>query len=163
MQIRYSTCSVFLNVMATQYTCSLNDIYCPHWLVQWSRHCSRMCIPVHSPWPPGHISIVQTTLIVLTIAAVFLDRPGVYVCVHCGNALHILALLIFIAALRQSHNSHFAVEEIEIEKLTHSRKTWTKLTIRGNWNSHSGLFSSKYIPRSGFHSPYKWLVFVVKG
>ena len=47
-----STCSVILNAMATHYTCSLKGIYCPHWLVQWS-HCSRMYIPVHSPWLPG--------------------------------------------------------------------------------------------------------------
>ena len=29
--------SVILNVIATQYTCSFNGIYRPHWLVQW-RH-----------------------------------------------------------------------------------------------------------------------------
>ena len=32
MQIRCSTCSVILNEMVTQYTCSLNSIYCPCWL-----------------------------------------------------------------------------------------------------------------------------------
>ena len=74
MQICCSTCSVLLNVMATQYTCSLNDIYCPHWLVQWSRHCSRMCIPVHSAWLPGYIDVTQIVLIVLTMAGLFLDR-----------------------------------------------------------------------------------------
>ena len=42
--------SVILNATATQYTCSLNGIYCPHWLVLWSRHCSHMCIPVPSLW-----------------------------------------------------------------------------------------------------------------
>ena len=30
MQTSCSTCSVILNVTATQYTCSLNGIYCPH-------------------------------------------------------------------------------------------------------------------------------------
>ena len=34
MQIPCSTHSVILNVMATQYTCSLNNVYCPHWLVR---------------------------------------------------------------------------------------------------------------------------------
>ena len=38
---------VILNVTATQYTCSLNSIYYSHWLVQWSCHCSHMCINVH--------------------------------------------------------------------------------------------------------------------
>ena len=46
MQIYPFTCSVILNAVATQYTCSLNGIYCPYWLVQWSRHFSRMYIPV---------------------------------------------------------------------------------------------------------------------
>ena len=55
LQIHCSTCSVILNVMATQYTCSLSSIYCPHWLVQWSHHCSHTCIPVHSPWLPGYM------------------------------------------------------------------------------------------------------------
>ena len=34
---------------ATQYICSLKGTYLPHWLVQWSCHCSHMLIPVHSP------------------------------------------------------------------------------------------------------------------
>ena len=36
----------------------------PHWLVQWSCHCSWMGIPVHSPWLPGYISVMQTILII---------------------------------------------------------------------------------------------------
>ena len=58
MLIHCSTCSVILNVTATQYTCSLNGVYCSHWLVQWSHHCSCMCIPVHSPWLPGYMDVV---------------------------------------------------------------------------------------------------------
>ena len=77
MQICCSSCLVILNVMSTQYTCSLNDIYCPHWLVQWSCHCSRMCILVHSPWLPGYIDVTQTILIILTMVGLFPDRPCV--------------------------------------------------------------------------------------
>ena len=40
MQIFCSTHSVILNVMATQYTHSLNGMYCPHWLVHWSCYLS---------------------------------------------------------------------------------------------------------------------------
>ena len=54
MKIHCSIHSVFLNVTATQYTCSLNGIYLPHWLVQWSVHCSHIHIPVHPPWPPAY-------------------------------------------------------------------------------------------------------------
>ena len=71
MQIHSSTCSVILNVMATQYTCSINGICCPCWLVQWSRHCSHMHIPVNSPWLGGYINIVQTVLFILTMVALF--------------------------------------------------------------------------------------------
>ena len=60
MQIHCSTCSVILNVMTTQYTCSLNGIYHPYWLVQWSHHCSHMHIPVHSPQLPGYTDVAQT-------------------------------------------------------------------------------------------------------
>ena len=62
MHIYCTTSSVILNVMATQYTCSLNGVYRPHWLVQWSLHCWHMHIPVHSPWLPGYIDVVQTDI-----------------------------------------------------------------------------------------------------
>ena len=75
MQIHCSTHSVILNLAATQYTCSLNGVYHPHWLVQWSHHCSHMHIPVHCPWLPANIDVTQTVLIVLTIVGLFLDRP----------------------------------------------------------------------------------------
>ena len=75
MQIPYSSCSVILNVRATQYTCSLEGIHCPHWPVRWSRHCSLMHIPVHSPWLPGSLNVEQTILVILTMAGHFPDRP----------------------------------------------------------------------------------------
>ena len=37
-----------------------------------------MRIPVHSPWLPGHIGVVQTILVLLTTAGLFLDRPYIY-------------------------------------------------------------------------------------
>ena len=74
MQIHCSTHLIMLNVTATQYTCSLNSVYHPHWLVQWSCHCSHMYIPVHYPWPSGHIDVAQTILIMLTMAGLLLDR-----------------------------------------------------------------------------------------
>ena len=77
MQIHCSTHSVILDVTATQYTCSLNSIYCPHWLAEWSHHCSRMHIPVHSPWMPGYTSVVQIVLLILTTAGLFPDRPHI--------------------------------------------------------------------------------------
>ena len=73
MHIHCSTYSVILNARATQYTCSLNSAYFPHWLVQWSHHFSHMHIPVHSPWP-GYISVVQTILNIVTMAGLCLNR-----------------------------------------------------------------------------------------
>ena len=61
--------------MATQYTCSLKSIYHPHWLLQWSHPCSHMRIPVHSPWLPGYINVIQTILVVLMMAGLFLEQP----------------------------------------------------------------------------------------
>ena len=63
--------SVILNVMATQYTCSLSGIYHPHWLVAWSHHCSCIRIPVPSPWLSGYTDVVQTILVILTMAGFF--------------------------------------------------------------------------------------------
>ena len=74
MQIHCSTHSVILYLMVTQYTCSLNSICHPLWLVQWNRHCSHMCISVPSPWPPGYIDVPQIILIILTMTGHFLDR-----------------------------------------------------------------------------------------
>ena len=71
MQICCFTRSVILNVTATQYTCLLNGVYHPHWLVQWSCHYSRMCIPVHSPWLPGYMDVMWTILVILTVAGLF--------------------------------------------------------------------------------------------
>ena len=78
MQIHWSTRSVILNAVATQYTCSLTGIYRPHWLVQWSRHCLCMCIPVHSPWLPGYMGVTQTIFIILTMAGLYPDKPHIH-------------------------------------------------------------------------------------
>ena len=80
MQIHCSAHSVTLNVTATQYSCSLNGVYCPHWpysVVSTSGSCrrSRMHIPVHSPWLPGYTDVTQTIFIILTMTGTFLDRP----------------------------------------------------------------------------------------
>ena len=71
MQIRCSTHSVILNVMVTQYTCSLNGIYHPHSLV----HCSHMCTPIHSLWLQGYIDVAQTIFVILTMVGLFPGRP----------------------------------------------------------------------------------------
>ena len=78
MQSCSSTHSVILNVTATQYTYSLNGVYRPHWLAQWSHHCTRMCIPVRSPGLPAYIDVTPTILVVLTMVGLFLDRPYIY-------------------------------------------------------------------------------------
>ena len=78
MQIYPFTCSVILNAVATQYTCSLNGIYCPYWLVQWSRHCSHMCVPVHSPWLSDSNNVAHTVLVIVTMVVHFPDRSHIY-------------------------------------------------------------------------------------
>ena len=83
MQMCYSNSSVILNAMATQYTCSLSGVYSPHWLVQWSRHCSHMRIPAHSPWLPGYIDVTLTFLVILTMVGLFLERPRICIAKMC--------------------------------------------------------------------------------
>ena len=68
----------------------------PHWLVQWGHHCSGMCIPVHSPWLPADIYVMQTILIILTMTALFLDRPHIWIYIFiyihiwglCGKSIY---------------------------------------------------------------------------
>ena len=36
-----------------------------------------MRIPVHSPWLPGYADIAQTTLVIITMAGLFLDSPHI--------------------------------------------------------------------------------------
>ena len=97
MQSHCSTCSIILNVIATQYTCSFNGIYHPRWLVQWSHHCSHMCIPVNSPWLPGYIDIAQTVLVPLTMTGLFPDRPHIFF--GSGNFSCILSIISFTLSL----------------------------------------------------------------
>ena len=82
MHICSPTSSVILNVMATQYTWLLNGIYHSHWLIQRSCPCSRMHIPVHSPWLPGYIDVAQTILIIFIMAGLFPDRPHIYIYIY---------------------------------------------------------------------------------
>ena len=68
--------SDILNTMATQYIHMLTQQqWPPHWLVQWSHHCSLMCFPVHSPWLPGYIDVTRTVLVILIMTGLFPDRP----------------------------------------------------------------------------------------
>ena len=76
-QIHSSIRSVILNTTATQYICSLNSVYRPHWLVQWSCHYSFMHIPVHSLWLPGYTDVAQTILVILTMVGFFPNRPRI--------------------------------------------------------------------------------------
>ena len=80
MQIHCSTRSVILNEMTPQYTCSLSGVYLPHLLVLWSRHCSHMHIPVHSPWLPGYINVARTVLVILTMAGLFSRQTSGTMC-----------------------------------------------------------------------------------
>ena len=110
IQICCSNCSVILNVTATQYTCSLNGVYHPHWLVQWSHHCSCMHIPVPSPWLPGYIDVTKTILIILTMVELFPDRLHKYNRMDCFHLFGLLMTFpIAIWTFFQTLPSHRAV------------------------------------------------------
>ena len=96
MQTHCSTHSVFF-MTATQYTCSLNGVHHPHWLVQWSHHCSCMLIPVHSPWLPGYIDFEQTVLVILTMAGLFPTYSIIYLSIyHLSIYLSIYLSIIYL-------------------------------------------------------------------
>ena len=57
MQIHYPTCSVILN--ATPHSTHAHSMASTAPTEDWSHHCSHMRIPVHSPWLPGYIDVVQ--------------------------------------------------------------------------------------------------------
>ena len=75
MQIHCSTHSVILNVMATQYTCSLT-LRCllPPLISAVKSSLFTHAHPVQSPWLPGYIDVTWTILVTLTMAGLFPDR-----------------------------------------------------------------------------------------
>ena len=83
----------------TVNTHSLNSIYHPHLLVQWSHHCSHVCIPIHFPWLPGYINVMQTLFVVLTMAGLFTDRPHIYMYCFFGKQIYNAQLLYFLWVL----------------------------------------------------------------
>ena len=91
MQISCSALLVVLHVMATQYPCSFKGIYHPHWLVQWSRYCSHMHIPDHSPWLPGYV--MQTILVMLAMAGLLPDRPHIHIFIFNGTYKYVKVYL----------------------------------------------------------------------
>ena len=77
------TCSVILNVTATQYTCSLSGVYHPPLTSTVKLSIFMHHIPVHSPWLPAYKAVVETVLVllavlVLTMAGLFPHRSGIY-------------------------------------------------------------------------------------
>ena len=76
-QICCCTVTVILNVTATKYTYSLNSVYCPHWLGQWSHLCSHEHSSLLS-LATRLADAAQTVLVILTMAELFLDRPHIY-------------------------------------------------------------------------------------
>ena len=68
---------------ATQYTCSLNSVYCLPLTSQQSDHCSQTHIPVCYSCLPGYIDVVQTVLLILTMAGLFWTYlVYVYIYIH---------------------------------------------------------------------------------
>ena len=96
MQIHCSPCSVILNEMATQYTCSLRRRHHLQWLAQWRHHCSCTHIPVHLPWLPVYIDVMQIILIILTIAGLFMYIPHAIYLLFRPQNFYCNLLILFI-------------------------------------------------------------------
>ena len=136
MEIRCSNHSAILNAMATQHTLSLNGVYRPHWLVQWSRHCSHMHIPVHSPWQPGYTDVTET-VVILTMAGIFPDR--LCVCIHTYSHTYMFDGILFSNKKDQNlaicdnvnrHRSHYSKwnkSDKERQMLCNFSYMWTQI------------------------------------
>ena len=96
-----STHSVSLNATATQYTCSHNSGHLPPPLKSWSRHCSLMHIPVHSPWLPGYINATEIIFVILTMVGLFPDRL-----ISCIKNNFLFFLIVFLLFLKTEY--HFS-------------------------------------------------------
>ena len=62
-----------------------------------------MRIPVHSPWLPGYMNVVQTVLVSLTMAGLFPDRPHIlrmYTVLYFWNTLGFMLDDTFLFILR---------------------------------------------------------------
>ena len=107
VQIHCSTCSVILNVLSTQYMCSLNGVYSDQYT---EVVISCMCFPIHYPWLPGYTDVLQTVLITLTMVGFLPDRPSIYTLslFLCANELNqilddLYQLQIFAALCSLQH------------------------------------------------------------
>ena len=134
MPISFSACSVTLNAMATQYTCSLNSIYRPHWLVQWSHHCSHVLILVHSPCLPGYIDVTQNILVVITMAGLFSGQNLYTVLSYTQILFHLKDALCgyFLAYSNSQHRCSCALGPL----LSKIRVTWTQAPWHLNGQSN---------------------------
>ena len=87
------------------------DGHTVHMLTQWhlpppltNTLISSMHIPVHYPWLPGYIHVVQTILVILTMAGLFLNNPHIFflkamikkLLIHCLH-MHIPAHFPWLA------------------------------------------------------------------
>ena len=69
-----------------------------------------MHIPVHSPWLPGYTDVVQTVLVILTMAGLFLDR-----------LLYIYIFIVVVSSLgppRISHQNAIQLARGLLEKIS---------------------------------------------
>ena len=110
--------SVILNVMAPQYTCSLHGIHHPHWLVQWSLHCSHMSIPVHSSLADRlHQCRTNCSCYINNGWTFFLDKPCVCMCVYKISTVYhshyAVKLATNVSTLPHSYN-HTMMHKVQI-------------------------------------------------
>ena len=104
-----------LHTMATQYTCSLKGVYHPHWLVQWSHHCSCMRIPVHSLWLSSYVDVWQTVLIILTMNRFFWQKLVYIFCWYLHNC-------ILLKKRNNRNYCHFALNNTLFNIVTYTKK-----------------------------------------
>ena len=83
-----------------------------------------MCIPVHSPWLPGYVDVVQIILITLTMVGLFPDRPRLWMVVSTSSSARPSLINEIFPDLNNCWSSVNLFCDIEVKDLT-KRINWT--------------------------------------
>ena len=109
-----------------------------HWQIQWNCHCSHVCIPVHSPWLPGYIDVIQTVLITLTATGLSWTDL-IYTHIHSIHKTDWIAEVEWLTGKKKFEGSEspgtlqyieIRVEEADSQKVTLKSRQWHHQSVR---------------------------------
>ena len=108
-----------------------------------------MCIPVHSPWLPGHIDVTQAILIILTMVGVFLARSHRHLSIYTYSHSYPYS---FLHICLHAHTQTFTRADIFVHTDSHTFNTHS-YTYTYTQISHTYLYSQHTLFHACTH-PY---------